>query len=141
MSIDAEQARRQKNAAITAMLGVSLAAGIVVVALAPTPSEAGMSLSVPQIIANVVLFVLGFRWLHVDSAQLDIQRPTWLNVGIILLAAVFVPYYFYKTRPVGARMVPILSFFGLVIACAMASAIGTTLMTMLQPGSAPAPTF
>ena len=139
--MDAEQAHRQKNAAITAMLGVSLVAGIVVVALAPDTSEPGISLSVPQIVANVVLFVLGFRWLQVDSAQLDIQRPTWLNVGIILLAAIFVPYYFYKTRPAGARMMPILAFFGLVIACAMASAIGTTLMTILQPGSAPAPTF
>lgn len=139
--MDAEQAHRQKNAAITAMLGVSLVTGIVVVALAPDASEAGISLSVPQIVANVVLFVLGFRWLQVDSAQLDILRPTWLNVGIILLAAIFVPYYFYKTRPAGARLMPILAFFGLVIACAMASAIGTTLMTMLQPGSAPAPTF
>lgn len=141
MSIDAEQARRQKNAAITAMLGVSLVAGIIVAAFAPPPSEAGMTISVPQVIANVALFVLGFRWLHVDSAQLDIRRPIWLNVAIILLAAVFVPYYFYKTRPAGARMMPILSFFGLVIGCAMISAIGTTLMTMLQPGSAPAPTF
>lgn len=141
MSMDAEQARRQKNAAITAMLGVSLVTGIVAVALAPPESGSGMTLSIPQIIANVVLFVLGFRWLHVDSAQLDIRRPIWLNVGIILLAAFFVPYYFYKTRPSGARLAPILWFFGLVIACAMASAIGTSLMSMLQPGSAPAPTF
>ena len=141
MSIDAEQARRQKSATITAMLGVSLVAGIMVAAFAPAPSGSGMSLSLPQLVANVVLFVLGFRWLRVDSAQLDIRRPIWLNIGIILLAAIFVPYYFYKTRPAGARVTPILSFFGLVIACAMASAIGTTLMALLQPGSAPAPTF
>ena len=141
--MDAEQARRQKNAAITAMLGVSLVTGIVIAAFAPAPapSASGLSLSLPQLVANVVLFVLGFRWLQVDSAQLDIRRPIWLNIGIILLALIFVPYYFYKTRQAGARMVPILSFFGLVIACATASAIGTTLMILLQPGSAPAPTF
>ena len=136
--MDAEQAHRQKNAAITAMLGVSLVAGIVVVALAPDTSEPGISLSVPQIVANVVLFVLGFRWLQVDSAQLDIQRPTWLNVGIILLAAVFVPYYLYKTRAEGARLAPILRFFGLIFALALTSAVGSTLMALLQPG-APAP--
>lgn len=139
--MEAEQARRQKNAAITAMLGVSLVGGIIVAAFGPAPSESGISLSLPQLVANVVLFVLGFRWLQVDSAQLDIRRPIWLNIGIILLAAVFVPYYFFKTRPAGARMTPILSFFGLVIGCAMASAIGTILMTMLQPGSAPASTL
>ena len=114
--------------------------GIVVAALAPE----GAAVDVPiwvQFLANLALLLLGFRWLQVDSAQLDIRRPVWLNFGIILLAAVFVPYYFYKTRPVGARLVPILSFFGLVFACAMASAIGTVLMSAVQPGNAPPATF
>ena len=52
----------------------------------------------------------------------------WLNVGIVLLAAVFVPYYLYKTRPAGARVAPILNFFGLVLGCAVTSAVGATLM-------------
>lgn len=141
--MDAEQARKQKSAAIAAMLGVSLVTGIIIAALAPAPvtSDTGMTLSAPQIIANVVLILLGFRWLQVDSAQLDIRRPLWLNIGIVLLAAVFIPYYFYKTRPAGARLTPILGFFGLVIACAVASAIGTTLMILMQSGGTPAPTL
>lgn len=132
--------RRQKATAIAAMLGVSLATGIVVAAVAPNAAETGMPLGI-QLGANVLLFVLGFRWLQADSAQLDIRRPTWLNVGIILFAAVFVPYYFYKTRPEGRRLSPIMRFVALIFACAIASVLGTTVMAMLQPGSAPPATF
>lgn len=140
MSDALDQWHRQKTTAITAMLGVSLVAGIVITAVAPDAAEIGMPLGI-QLVANVLLFVLGFRWLQADSAQLDIRRPVWLNVGIILLAAVFVPYYFYKTRPQGARLVPIVSFFGLIFACALVSAIGAMLMGLIQPGSAPPATF
>ena len=132
--------QRQKATAIAGMFGVSLAAGIVITALAPNAAETGMPLGI-QLAANVPLFFLGFLWLHADSAALDIRRPTWLNIGIVLLAAVFVPYYFYKTRPEGARLVPTLRFFGLIFACAFTSVIGSTLMTMLQPGAAPPASF
>ena len=140
MNDPVDQWHRQKTTAITAMLGVSLIAGIVITAVAPGALETGIPLGI-QLAANVLLFVLGFRWLHADSAQLDIRRPLWLNLGIILLAAIFVPYYFYKTRPEGARLAPILSFFGLVFACALSSAIGTLLMGAIQPGSTPPATF
>lgn len=140
MSEEAVNWQRQKTAAITAMLGVSLVTGIVVSALAPDAAETGMPLGI-QVTANIVLLVLGFRWLYADSAQLDIRRPAWLNVGIVLLAAVFVPYYFYKTRPEGRRLSPILGFFGLVFGCAIASTIGILLMGSIQPASMPPATF
>lgn len=140
MSESPERWQRQKTASITAMLGVSLVTGIVVSAFAPNAAETGMPLGV-QVTANIVLLVLGFRWLHADSAQRDIRRPVWLNVGIVLLAAVFVPYYLFKTRPEGARLAPIFSFFGLVFGCAIASTIGILLMGAIQPGSLPSATF
>lgn len=140
MSETDDQWQRQKATAIAGMFGVSLVTGIVVTALAPNAAETGMPLGI-QLVANIVLFVLGFRWLHADSVALDIRRPTWLNIGIILMAAVFVPYYFFKTRPEGARLAPILRFFGLIFACAFTSVIGSTLMAMLLPGSAPTATL
>ncbi|HET9031935.1 MAG TPA: hypothetical protein VFN25_03415 [Dokdonella sp.] len=140
MSETDDRWQRQKATAIAGMFGVSLVTGIVVTALAPNAAETGMPLGI-QLVANIVLFVLGFRWLHADSAALDIRRPTWLNIGIILMAAVFVPYYFFKTRPEGARLAPILRFFGLIFACAFTSVIGSTLMAMLLPGSAPTATL
>lgn len=119
--------QKQKSSAITAMFGLSLITGIVIAALSPQNAASGMPLGI-QLVANVLLFVLGFRWLGADSAERDIRRPMWLNVGIVLLAAVFVPYYLYKTRPAGARLAPILNFFGLVLGCAVTSAVGATLM-------------
>ena len=140
MSETDDRWQRQKATAIIGMFGVSLAMGIAIAALAPNAAETGMPLGI-QLVANVALFVLGFRWLQADSAELDIRRPVWLNIGIVLLAAVFVPYYFYKTRPEGARLVPSLRFFGLLFACAFTSLIGSTLMTMLQSGATPPATF
>jgi hypothetical protein len=140
MSEAAPDWQRRKQAAITAMLGVSLVTGIVITAFVPVGAATEMPLGI-QLVANVVLFVLGFRWLQADSAQLDIRRPIWLNVGIVLLAAVFVPYYLYKTRPAGARFVPILSFFGLILACASASVIGSALMGLFQTAAVPPATF
>ena len=83
-------------------------------------------------VGNLALLVLGFRWLQLDARELDIRRPMWLNVGIVLLAAVFVPYYLFKTRPPERRLVAIASFFGLVIACMLASAFGAVLMATLS---------
>ena len=140
MSEAPEHWQRQKTAAITAMLGVSLVTGIAITALAPNAVETGMPLGI-QLVANVLLFVIGFRWMHADSAQLDIRRPMWLNVGIVLLAAVFVPYYLFKTRPEGKRLVPILGFFGLIIGCAIASTIGILLMGGGQSGGTVPATF
>jgi len=131
-------ARRQKNTAIIGMLGVALAAGIAVAALAPEPGTVPLGV---QFVINLALLLLGFRWLQIDSRQLDIRRPLWLNIGIVLLAAVFVPYYFYKTRPAGARLTPILMFFGLVMAIAFVSGLGAVLMTATQTGSPPPATF
>ena len=133
-----EHWQRQKTTAITAMLGVSLVTGIAITALAPNATETGLPLGI-QLAANVMLFVLGFRWLQADSAQLDIRRPVWLNVSIVLLAAVFVPYYLFKTRPDGRRLAPILGFYGLIVGCVIATTIGILLMGGGQPPvSAPA---
>lgn len=90
--------------------------------------------------ANISLIVLGFRWLRMDALELDIRRPPWLNVGIILAAAVFVPYYLYKTRLPGMRLPAIGGFFGLVLGCAMAQVIGSAISIALgggPPGAAP----
>jgi hypothetical protein len=83
-------------------------------------------------VSNIALLLLGFRWLQLDSAELGIRRPIWLNIGIILLAAVFVPYYLYKTRPTERRLPAIAGFFGLVFACLLGSAVGAMLMSALS---------
>jgi hypothetical protein len=123
--------RKQKQIALTTLVGASLALGIVDAAM-HLETSSGLTL-----IGSLAMIVIGFRWLQLDSAQLDIKRPMWLNVGIVMAAAIFVPYYLYKTRPAGRRLSAIVSFFGLVVACALTSALGAALMDYLS-GTVPA---
>jgi hypothetical protein len=55
--------------------------------------------------ASIVLsLLLLFFWLHADGKETGYRRSRWLNVGIVMLAAVFVPYYLYRARPAGRRL-------------------------------------
>jgi hypothetical protein len=124
--------RKQKQIALTTLVGASLALGVVDAAM-QLQSSSGLTL-----LGSLAMLIIGFRWLQIDSAELDIRRPMWLNVGIVMAAAIFVPYYLYKTRPAGHRLPAIASFFAIVLACAMTSAIGAAVM-MYFSGTLPQP--
>ena len=112
--------RRQKQIALTTLIGASLVLGIVDAALQLQTARAALTLHrQPRDAASSA-----FAGCSSIRAELDIRRPLWLNVGIVMAAAIFVPYYLYKTRPAGKRVPAIAGFFGLVLACAFASAIG-----------------
>lgn len=130
--------QRQKQAALVALLGASVVLGIVEVALG-LPMQNSPDRLLFTFVGNLALLVLGFRWLQLDARELDIRRPLWLNIGIVLLAAVFVPYYLFKTRPPERRLVAIAAFFGVVVACMLASAFGAMLMSALSGTPVPAP--
>jgi len=125
--------RRQKQIALTTLAGASLVLGIMDAAL-QLQSSNGLTL-----VFSLAILVIGFRWLQLDSAQLDIRRPMWLNIGIVMAAAIFVPYYLYKTRPAGRRLPAIVAFFGLVLGCAVTSSLGAALMTYFSGQPLPAP--
>jgi hypothetical protein len=122
---------KQKQIALLTLIGASLALGVVDAAV-HLQSASGLTL-----LGSIAMLVIGFRWLSLDSAELDIRRPMWLNVAIVMAAAIFVPYYLYKTRPAGKRLPAIAGFFALVLACAFVSAIGATAMTYFT-GNEPA---
>jgi hypothetical protein len=82
------------------------------------------------------MLLAGFYWLHYDARELAIKRPAWLNVGIVMLAIVFVPYYLYKTRPSGRRWPAILGFLGIVLASLVVSSVGAVLATLHSGGTA-----
>ena len=133
MTKEAPDYRRQKQIALTTLIGASLVLGIVDAAL-QLQTSSGLTF-----VGSLAMLIIGFRWLTLDSAELDIRRPMWLNIGIVMAAIIFVPYYLYKTRPAGRRLPAIASFFAIVLACAMTSAIGAAAMmyfsgTMPQPG-------
>jgi len=129
---EAPDYRRQKQIALTTLIGASLVLGIVDAAL-QLQTSSGLTF-----VGSLAMLIIGFRWLTLDSAELDIRRPMWLNIGIVMAAIIFVPYYLYKTRPAGRRLPAIASFFAIVLACAMTSAIGAAAM-MYFSGTMPQP--
>jgi hypothetical protein len=129
---EARDYRRQKQIALSTLIGASLVLGVIDAAM-QLQSSSGLTL-----LGSLAMLVIGFRWLTLDSAELDIRRPMWLNVGIVMAAIVFVPYYLYKTRPAGHRLPAIASFFAIVLACAITSAIGAAAM-MYFSGTLPPP--
>jgi len=123
--------RRQKQLVLTTLVGASLVLGILTAALHLDRAN-GFTL-----LGSLAILVIGFRWLTLDSAELDIRRPMWLNIGIVMAAAIFVPYYLYKTRKPGKRVPAIALFFGLVLACAFASALGESMMLYFSGNAVP----
>jgi hypothetical protein len=128
---EARDYRKQKQIALSTLIGASLVLGVLDAAM-QLQSSSGLTL-----LGSLAMLVIGFRWLTLDSAELDIRRPMWLNIGIVMAAAIFVPYYLYKTRPAGKRLPAIASFFALVLGCAFTSAIGASAMAYFS-GTAPA---
>ena len=110
--------QQRKRTALIAMVGVAFLLGAVDTWLfgPPGPLEGGRLLA--AVVGNAV--------------------PAWLNIGIVLVAVGFVPYYFYKTRPAGRRGIPIAGFFAMVVAVSLAMSFGAALLAILSgdPGSA-----
>ena len=138
MSATPDILRRHKQRAIVSAYGISLVCGILFAIhfpglTRPETLQASMeSLRVHWInwMYQVAMLLACFAWLHADARELDIRRPWWLNVGIILVPPVFVPYYLYKTRAPGRRLQPILVFFAILVSSGFAMVVGLTVGVM-----------
>jgi hypothetical protein len=133
--------QRRKSQVIAAVFGINLAFGIVAVLMyAP---QATMDAVQPLIVDprgtplgigyQIVMLVLCFVWVGIDSQQLEIRRPWWLNAGILLAALIFVPYYLYKTRVTGRRAHAIGIFFGVMLGGILAMSVGMSLAIAMSP--------
>ena len=139
--------QRRKQQAIISAYGISLVCGAWIAMLFPGLTNPDtLQASMESLRGHWVnwIYQLGalfacFVWLNADSRQLDIRRPWWLNIGIILVTSVFVPYYLYKTRPVGQRLQPILVFFGILFSSAFVMVIGLMIGLMLSTPAATTP--
>lgn len=143
---DAAAAQR-KSQAIAAALGLNLVFGVVVGMLYP---ELGSPEAVQQAVAalrqsglniayQVALLIACFTWLATDSRQLGIRRPWWLDLGVVLITSLFVPYYLWKTRPEGQRGAAIFAFFGVVFGCLLAMVLGMFAALAMHGPPQPAP--
>ncbi|HEU4665937.1 MAG TPA: hypothetical protein VFS55_18050 [Dokdonella sp.] len=136
---------KRKTQVIAAALGTHVVLGGIMLVLFPGmmhPDTLQQTMETMQAQGVNLLFelvALGFcfAWLTLDARQLEIRRPWWLNVGIVLFKSIFIPYYLYKTRPEGQRGTAILAWFGLYFAALLAMTAGAMIALML--GGAPLP--
>ena len=78
--------------------------------------------------ADWILMALGllwlFFWLAADQRQLGYRRSPWMNVGIVLLAVVFVPVYLVRSRPAGRKLLAFGGFLLALLGWVLASVLG-----------------
>jgi len=144
--VDPRQAR--KNQVLAAVFGVSFVIGALLAVLHPelfaNPSAMPAAMETIRgsglnIAYQFAVLLLCFGWLELDSRQLGIRRPWWLNLGVVFLTSLFVPYYLYKTRPAGQRGAAVLAYFGVLLGSVVAMMAGMFLAASLGGQPAPAP--
>ncbi|UHQ18775.1 hypothetical protein LVB87_11340 [Lysobacter sp. KIS68-7] len=50
------------------------------------------------IVATIACLLLLFAWYRIDAEQRGYRRSRLLDIGVILLAIVALPYYFFRSR-------------------------------------------
>jgi hypothetical protein len=51
-----------------------------------------------DILFTVLATFLIFVWYRLDSDQLSYRRTPWLNIAVIAIAVIALPYYFFRSR-------------------------------------------
>lgn len=62
-----------------------------------------------------VFALLIFWWYRLDTAQQGYKRTPWLNVAVIAIAALALPYYFFRSRGFKRGALATLALFGALI--------------------------
>jgi hypothetical protein len=147
MNVAVDPLQRRKQRAIISAYGVSLVCGAWIAMKFPgltDPDTLAATMDalrahwINWVYQLAILFAC-FTWLQADSQQLDIRRPWWLNVGIVLVTSVFVPYYLFKTRPAGKRLQPILMYFAILFSSALVMVLGLVIGMSVSAPAASSP--
>jgi hypothetical protein len=59
--------------------------------------------------------ILVFTWFRIDANQRNFKRSPILNVAVVALAAVALPYYFFRTRGFVGGLAATAGFIGIAI--------------------------
>jgi cytochrome bd-type quinol oxidase subunit 2 len=77
------------------------------------------------IVTSIAGSLLLFWWYWADSTSRSYRRSPLLNVAIIALGFVAVPYYVLRSREKGQRLLAFAKLFGFVLLLIAAVAIGS----------------
>jgi hypothetical protein len=122
-----------KTAHVLALLvAVTLVAGVV--------DARDMALHIQSngwaVLSTLLFSFLCFCWYRIDSEAHLYRRSRWLNVGIVMLAIVAVPYYIARSRPAGQKGRALLRLAGFCVLLAAAGALGGVAYEWLGPAQA-----
>jgi hypothetical protein len=114
------------------LVAVTLVAGVV--------DARNMTLHVQSngwtVLSSLLFSFLSFYWYRLDSEVRQYRRSRWLNVGIVMLGIVAVPYYLVRSRPAGQKGRALLRLAGFGVVLVTAAVAGGVTYLLLGPGAA-----
>lgn len=79
----------------------------------------------PMQLGTTLLFsILTFAWFWFDSEARSYKRSPFLNVAVVGLGALAIPYYLLRSRPKGQRLKSIGKFIGFILLLIAALVLG-----------------
>ena len=100
-----------KRAALIALWLTALVSGLYIASPWSTPEPRW-----PDWLLMVLGLFCVFAWLGADQTEHGHRRSPWMNIGIVLLALVFVPVYLLRSRPKGRRLRALGGFLAVAVA-------------------------
>ena len=73
-----------------------------------------------------------FTWYYHDSNQRSYQRSALLNIGVVTLAIVAIPYYLIRTRERGQKSKAILHLAGFFVLIILSSVVGAIIGSLIS---------
>jgi len=80
-----------------------------------------------QITSILVLGAILFCWYYFDSNDRSFSRSKWLNIGIIAIGILAIPYYLVRSRERGYKLKSLLNFVGMAILSFVVVMLGSTI--------------
>ncbi len=109
---------------LIAILFVMLLAGGVDASYGSRDEALPLALIAPLTLA---INFLCFLWYRRDSDVAGYRRSAWLNICIIMLVFVGMPYYLLRSRPRGRKLAALAKLFGFAVLMVLADALGRVL--------------
>jgi len=110
---------RRKHLVLLAMAFASFASGAIDQYFYP-----GVQFPPTSMGAALVGMFLIFLWYRLDARQAGYRRSRGLDVGILLLALVALPYYFFRSRGARRGALATLGFLGAYVVCSALTVAG-----------------
>ena len=65
-----------------------------------------------------------FAWYHSDSNARGYPRSRWLNISMVMVSLLALPYYLIRSRPEGQKLKVLMKYFGFCLLSILCQVIG-----------------